>query len=50
MIFKVYLKTNAGRTHSLNFIASSFEECLKKISELYGIYLVKIEYDPRKNS
>lgn len=50
MIFKVYFKTNAGRTHSIHFISPNFEECLKKISELYGVHLVKIEYDPRKNS
>ena len=50
MIFTVYLKTRTGRIHKLNFIAPNFEECLKKISDMYGVSLVKIEYDLRKNS
>lgn len=49
MVFTVHLKTNMGRIHKLNFISPNFEECLKKISDLYGVSLVKIEYDLRKN-
>ena len=50
MFFTVTLKTETGRTHRVNFIASNFEECLEKISSLYGVRLEKIEYDLRKNS
>lgn len=50
MIFTVCLKTKTGRTHRLNIISPNFEECLKKISSLYGTSLEKIEYDLRKNS
>ena len=50
MIFTVCLETKTGRTHKLNIIASNFEECLEKISSLYGTSLKKIEYDLRKNS
>ena len=50
MLFTVILKTQRGRTHKLNVIAPSFEECLEKISSLYGARLEKIEYDLRKNS
>ena len=50
MLFTVTIKTQSGRTHKLNCIAPSFEECLEKISSLYGARLEKIEYDPRKNS
>ena len=49
MIFTAYLKTQTGRTHKLNFISPNFEDCLKKIFEMYGVSLVKIEYDLRKN-
>lgn len=49
MIFTAYLKTQTGRTHKLNFISPNFEDCLKKISEMYGVSLIKIEYDLRKN-
>ena len=49
MIFTAYLKTQTGRTYKLNFIAPNFEECLEKISDLYGVSLIKIEYDLRKN-
>lgn len=50
MIFTACLKTKTGRTHKLNIIAPNFEECLKKISDMYGASLEKIEYDLRKNS
>ena len=50
MLFTVAIKTQIGRTHKLNVIAPSFEECLEKISSLYGARLEKIEYDLRKNS
>ena len=50
MFFTVTIKTEMGRTHRVNFIASNFEECLEKISSLYGVRLEKIEYDLRKNS
>lgn len=50
MIFTAILKSETGRTHKISFIASSFEECLEKISSLYGVSLEKIEYDLRKNS
>ena len=49
MIFTACLKTKTGRTHKLNIIAPNFEECLEKISSLYGVSLEKIEYDLRKN-
>lgn len=49
MIFTAYFKTQTGRTHKLNFISPNFEECLKKISDMYGVSLIKIEYDLRKN-
>ena len=50
MVFTVIIKTQTGRPHKLNVIAPSFEECLEKISSLYGARLEKIEYDLRKNS
>ena len=50
MIFTACLKTKTGRTHKLNIIAPSFEECLEKISSMYGASLEKIEYELRKNS
>lgn len=50
MLFTVTIKTQIGRTHKYNVIAPSFEECLEKISSLYGARLEKIEYDLRKNS
>ena len=50
MIFTVCIKTKTGRTRKLNIISPSFEECLEKISSLYGVSLEKIEYDLRKNS
>lgn len=49
MIFTACIKTKTGRTHKLNIIAPNFEECLKKISDMYGASLEKIEYDLRKN-
>ena len=49
MIFTAVVKTETGRTHKLNFIAPNFEDCLEKISSLYGTSLEKIEYVPRKN-
>ena len=49
MIFTAVIKTQTGRTHKLNIIATNFEDCLEKISSLYGINLQKIEYDLRKN-
>ena len=50
MIFTAVIKTKTGRTHKLNILASNFEECLEKISSLYGVCVLKIEYDLRKNS
>ena len=50
MLFTVTIRTQIGRTHRLNVIASNFDECLEKISSLYGERLEKIEYDLRKNS
>ena len=50
MLFTATIKSQTGRTHKLNILASNFEECLKKISSLYGANLEKIEYDLRKNS
>lgn len=50
MIFIVTFKSPGGRLCKLNCIASNFEECLKKISSLYGKNLVSITYDLRKNS
>lgn len=50
MIFIVTFKSPGGRLCKLNCIASSFEECLKKISSLYGKNLISITYDLRKNS
>ena len=50
MLFTVTIRTQIGRTHRLNVIASNFDECLEKISSLYGARLEKIEYDLRKNS
>lgn len=49
MIFTAVIKTETGRTHKLNILASNFDECLEKISCLYGVRLEKIEYDLRKN-
>lgn len=50
MIFVVTFKSPGGRLCKLNCIAPNFEECLKKISSLYGKNLVSISYDLRKNS
>ena len=50
MIFTAVIKTKTGRTHRFNILAPNFEECLEKISSLYGVRLEKIEYDLRKNS
>ena len=50
MIFIVTFKSPGGRLCKLNCIAPNFEECLKKISSLYGKNLVSITYDLRKNS
>lgn len=50
MIFIVAFKSPGGRLCKLNCIAPNFEECLKKISSLYGKNLVSITYDLRKNS
>lgn len=50
MIFIVTFKSPGGRLCKLNCIAPDFEECLKKISSLYGKNLVSITYDLRKNS
>lgn len=50
MIFIVSFKSPGGRVCKLNCIAPSFEECLKKISSLYGKNLISITYDLRKNS
>lgn len=50
MIFIIAFKTPGGRLCKLNCIAPNFEECLKKISSLYGENLVSITYDLRKNS
>ena len=50
MIFIITFKSPGGRLCKLNCIAPNFEECLKKISSLYGKNLVSITYDLRKNS
>lgn len=50
MIFTAVIKTKTGRTNKLNILAPNFEDCLEKISSLYGVRLEKIEYDLRKNS
>lgn len=50
MIFIVVFKTPGGRTCKLSCIAPNFEECLKKISALYGKNLLSITYDVQKNS
>lgn len=50
MIFIVAFKSPGGRLCKLNCIAPNFEECLKKISSMYGKNLVSITYDLRKNS
>ena len=49
MLFIVQFKSPGGRLCKLNCIASNFEECLKKISSLYGKNLISITYDARKN-
>lgn len=49
MVFIVAFKSPGGRTCKLNFIAPSFEICLKKISSMYGENLISITYDRRKN-
>lgn len=50
MLFIVAFKTPGGRTCKLNCIAPNFDECLKKISSLYGKNLLSITYDVQKNS
>lgn len=50
MIFIIAFKSPGGRVCKLNCIASDFDECLKKISSLYGENLISITYDLRKNS
>ena len=51
MLFTVAIKNrNTGRCHNMNVLASDFETCLKKIFSLYGMDLVSITYDVRKNS
>lgn len=50
MIFIICFKSPGGRLCKLNCIAPNFEECLKKISSMYGKNLVSITYDLRKNS
>lgn len=49
MIFTITFKSPGGRVCKLNCIASDFDECLKKISSLYGENLLSITYDLRKN-
>lgn len=50
MNFTVKFKSPGGRTCTLNCIAPNFEECLKKISSVYGKNLVSISYEVRKNA
>ena len=50
MIFIIAFKSPGGRACKLNCIASDFDECLKKMSSLYGENLISITYDLRKNS
>lgn len=50
MIFIVCFKSSGGRLCKINCIAPNFEECLKKISLMYGKNLVSITYDLRKNT
>lgn len=49
MVFTICFKTQTGRPCRLNCIASSFEECLEKISSLYGDRLLSISFDVKKN-
>ena len=50
MFFIVQFKSPGGRLCKLTAIAPNFEECLKKISSLYGKNLISITYDVKKNS
>ena len=50
MIFIVTFKSPGGRVCKLSCIAPNFDECLKKISSLYGKNLLSIIYDAKKNS
>ena len=50
MIFIVTFKSPGGRVCKLSCIAPNFDECLKKISSLYGKNLLTITYDLKKNS
>lgn len=50
MLFIVQFKSPGGRLCKLTAIAPNFDECLKKISSLYGKNLISITYDARKNS
>lgn len=50
MIFIVAFKSPGGRVCKLSCIAPNFDECLKKISSLYGKNLLSITYEVKKNS
>lgn len=50
MIFIVTFKSPGGRVCKINCIAPNFDECLEKISSLYGKNLLSITYDLKKNS
>lgn len=49
MNFTVYIKTPTGRSAKINCIADNFDQCLEKMSALYGEKLVSINFDIRKN-
>lgn len=50
MIFTVKVKSPAGRTNSIYYDCSNFEELLKKIFVIYGKNLVEVSYQVRKNA
>ena len=50
MIFIVAFKSPGGRVCKLSCIAPNFDECLKKISSLYGKNLLSITNEVKKNS
>ena len=49
MIFTVRVKSPAGRTCSIYYDSSNFEELLKKIFVIHGKNFVEISYESRKN-
>lgn len=49
MIFTVRVKSPAGRTCSIYYDSSNFEELLKKIFVIHGKNFVEVSYESRKN-